>query len=123
MEGNDITVREDNSVVVNLRSEALFNSGRARLSTSGRNLMGRVATALEELDNDIVVEGHTDSIPVSGSLAQVFPSNWELSVARRGPTRSTTSRTGAGWRRSVCRRSATARTGRCRTTPPARAAR
>ena len=30
----------------------------------------------------VVIEGHTDSIPVTGSLQQVFPSNWELSVAR-----------------------------------------
>ena len=68
--------------MVKLASEALFNSGRARLNASGRSLMGRVATALGDLDNQIVVEGHTDSIPVTGTLTQIFPSNWELSVAR-----------------------------------------
>jgi len=79
-------VRDDNGVVVNLPSGALFNSGRARLNASGRELMERVGTALQNLDNDIVVEGHTDSIPVSGDLATIFPSNWELSVARAANT-------------------------------------
>ena len=45
-----------------------------------------MGVALQELDNDIVVEGHTDCIPVTGDLAAVFPSNWELSVARAANT-------------------------------------
>ena len=48
--------------------------------------MGRVAAALKGIDNNIVVEGHTDSIPVSGELMAFFPSNWELSVARAANT-------------------------------------
>jgi len=76
-------VRADNSVGINLRSESLFNSGRARLSGQGRDLMNQVASALGDFSaNPIRIEGHTDSIPVSGALQQVFPSNWELSVAR-----------------------------------------
>jgi flagellar motor protein MotB len=81
-----VSLRDDNGIVVNLRSEALFNSGRARLSPAGRKLMGKVANALENLDNAVVVEGHTDSIPVTGSLLAIFPSNWELSVARAANT-------------------------------------
>jgi len=81
-----VSVRDDNSVVVNLRSEALFSSGRARLSSQGRGLMRRVGSALNGLDNAVMVEGHTDSIPVSGDLTAIFPSNWELSVARAANT-------------------------------------
>jgi len=44
--------------------------------------MGQVAEAISDIDNNITVEGHTDSIPVTGELLKVFPSNWELSVAR-----------------------------------------
>jgi len=45
--------------------------------------MQRVAAALGNFTgNPIRIEGHTDSIPVTGSLQQIFPSNWELSVAR-----------------------------------------
>ncbi|MFT7214430.1 MAG: flagellar motor protein MotB, partial [Granulosicoccus sp.] len=82
VENVQVTVRDDNGVVINLPSQTLFNSGRARLSAAGRALMNRVASSLNGLDNDIVVEGHTDSIPVSGDLQAIFPSNWELSVAR-----------------------------------------
>ena len=87
MENPDVSVREfDNGVVVNLASETLFTSGRARLSPAGRQLMRQVGNALSGFDNDIVVEGHTDSIPVTGELLAYFPSNWELSVARAANT-------------------------------------
>jgi chemotaxis protein MotB len=33
-------------------------------------------------DQKIVVEGHTDNIPLSPGLKKRFPSNWELSTAR-----------------------------------------
>jgi len=81
-----VSLRDDNSVVVNLRSEALFGSGRARLSAGGQELMAKVGSSLTGMSNNIAVEGHTDSIPVSGELLAIFPSNWELSVARAANT-------------------------------------
>jgi len=69
-----------------LKSEALFNSGRARLNPTGRTLVGNVASALKGINNQVIVEGHTDSIPVTGDLQAIFPSNWELSVARAANT-------------------------------------
>jgi len=33
-------------------------------------------------DKQIIVEGHTDNVPISSFLASKFPSNWELSSAR-----------------------------------------
>ena len=42
-----------------------------------------MAGSLEETkDQDIVVEGHTDNVPLSAALRKRFPSNWELSTAR-----------------------------------------
>jgi len=75
-----------NSVVINLESNALFNSGRARLNASGTQLVGSVAEVLNSIDNSVTVEGHTDGVPVSGDLLAIFPSNWELSVARAANT-------------------------------------
>ena len=86
VENVEVTIRDDNGVVINLPSQALFNSGRARLSAAGRRLMASVAASVKDLDNDIVVEGHTDSVPVTGDLQAIFPSNWELSVARAANT-------------------------------------
>ena len=86
VENPAVSVRDDNSIVVNLPSQALFNSGRARLSSAGRGLMERVADALGGINNPILVEGHTDGIPVTGDLQNIYPSNWELSVARAANT-------------------------------------
>ncbi len=33
-------------------------------------------------DKEVRVEGHTDNVPISSRLKDVFPSNWELSTAR-----------------------------------------
>jgi len=45
--------------------------------------MDQVAASLEDFrENPIRIEGHTDSIPVTWQLQAIFPSNWELSVAR-----------------------------------------
>ena len=73
---------DDGSVVIQLSNGALFNSGRAQLSDSGRRLMSRVGETLLELDNAISVEGHTDNIPINDALRDFYPSNWELSLAR-----------------------------------------
>jgi len=32
------------------------------------------------------VEGHTDSVPIAGSLRKLYPTNWSLSVARSAST-------------------------------------
>ena len=33
-------------------------------------------------DRQIVVQGHTDALPILGKLAERYPTNWELSAAR-----------------------------------------
>jgi chemotaxis protein MotB len=42
--------------------------------------VGQILKGME--DKAIVIEGHTDSVPLRGELARVFPTNWELSAAR-----------------------------------------
>jgi chemotaxis protein MotB len=36
----------------------------------------------QQKDQIVLVEGHTDNMPLGPSLKARFPSNWELSVAR-----------------------------------------
>ena len=66
-------------VVITLDESLLFASGSARIDDEAAPALGAVAEVLAGLDNPILVEGHTDSVPTTGT---VWPTNWELSAAR-----------------------------------------
>ncbi len=67
---------------VKLAQEILFPSGSAELSREGQSVLGKVAGRLVDVPHQIEVAGHTDNVQISGSLAQRYPSNWELAGAR-----------------------------------------
>jgi chemotaxis protein MotB len=71
--------REGLWLEVNIRSDVLFASGSAALSTPARDAIDQLASVLRELPNELRVEGHTDDLPIASAL---YPSNWELSGAR-----------------------------------------
>ncbi|MEK7721717.1 MAG: OmpA family protein, partial [Elusimicrobiota bacterium] len=73
-EGMRITLEEQSQV-------AFFESGKAELTDQMRSKMDKLAPVLRNLSEkfDIVVEGHTDNIPI---YTRQFASNWELSTAR-----------------------------------------
>ncbi len=56
----------------------LFASGRAELNSQHEPLLRQVATALEQVPGPVLVEGHTDSVPIS----RRYSSNFELSQLR-----------------------------------------
>jgi chemotaxis protein MotB len=67
-------------VVRLLTDNVLFDSGLADVKPQGLSLLGEVGTLLGvDHVHPIVVEGHTDDVPISTSK---FASNWELSTAR-----------------------------------------
>src|SRR3954465_193719 len=74
-------VTERGLVIDILTDNLLFNSGAAQIKPAGTKLLGHLAPLLSKqaTGHRVVVEGHTDSIPIKGS---VYPSNWELSTAR-----------------------------------------
>jgi chemotaxis protein MotB len=60
--------------------QILFDSGSAELKTEGREVLSKVASQLKAgTSGRILVEGHTDNVPISNER---FASNWELSGAR-----------------------------------------
>ncbi|MFK7897580.1 MAG: flagellar motor protein MotB [Myxococcota bacterium] len=67
---------------LNVSDDVLFASGSASLDRSGRTVLSKVAGQLTSLSDFIEVRGHTDNIAIRGSLAQRYPSNWELAAAR-----------------------------------------
>jgi chemotaxis protein MotB len=74
------TVRKRGLVVELLTDNVFFDSGQAVLKPPAVNLLGKLGDVLRaEQTHPIVVEGHTDSQPISTSQ---YPSNWELSGAR-----------------------------------------
>lgn len=77
----DIVTIEDNErgVLVQLKDNILFESASSQLREDSKMILNKVSDLLSNLDNDILVEGHTDNIPIN---TYDFPSNWELSADR-----------------------------------------
>lgn len=68
---------------VDVTDKLLFASGEAEVSPRGRELLAKIGAVLATLDDrNIHVVGHTDDSPPSSKIAEKFPTNWELSVAR-----------------------------------------
>jgi chemotaxis protein MotB len=61
-----------------------FESGSARPTEIGRELILRLGEELKKLPNDLLIEGHTDSKPFSSGGEY---SNWELSTDRANAAR------------------------------------
>ena len=82
LEGEGLTVVQKNGkVYVSLEEELLFSSGKYAVGSAGVSALNKLATALAgQKDLEILVEGHTDSIPLSGKSA--VKDNWDLSVIR-----------------------------------------
>ena len=81
---DDITIVGDRFI---LQSEILFESGSAQIGSNGSKQLAEISRILLEISSKIPkeiqwviqIQGHTDNIPISNS---VYPSNWELSIAR-----------------------------------------
>jgi chemotaxis protein MotB len=79
--GQDIAVRPGpDSVRFRISNELLFGSGEAGLISGGHAVLDKLLpTLLADPDLHLVVEGHTDNIPIN---TERYPSNWELSTGR-----------------------------------------
>ena len=62
---------------LNLSQSILFPSGSASLNRQGLSVLKTVAARLQELPNDIEVQGHTDNVALKGPRT-----NWELAAER-----------------------------------------
>lgn len=79
--GDKVAFRfEGRGLVLSILNEAvLFDPGQASLRPAGLEVLDTVLGTLRGIPNDLVIEGHTDSRPVSNAR---YGSNWELSTAR-----------------------------------------
>jgi chemotaxis protein MotB len=70
-------------LTVDVVDKILFDSGRAEVKPEGLDVLKRVVEILKTVTDKIIrVEGHTDNVPIAGTLAKRYPTNWELSAAR-----------------------------------------
>jgi len=78
-------LRQGGLTVAVVPTDGLFESVRPdSVTDAGRERLRNLAAQLERTypDRTVRVEGHTDDQPITGTLADRFPSNWELSSAR-----------------------------------------
>ena len=71
--------------VIEYSTDILFQSGSSVLSEPGKQVLKELSAVLGQDVSDsriISFEGHTDNVPIKGTLAQTYPTNWELSLAR-----------------------------------------
>jgi len=82
LEGEGLTVVQKNGkVYISLEEDLLFASGKYEVNSGGVAALSKLSTALSsQKDLEILVEGHTDSIPLSGR--GLVKDNWDLSVMR-----------------------------------------
>jgi len=73
----------DNQSMITLPNRVTFDSGSARLTPEGTEIIDKVWEVLSRYpDRQILVEGHTDNVPIAPEHQDRYRSNWELSSAR-----------------------------------------
>lgn len=71
--------QNENGVVLQLKDNILFESGQADLKNESNEVLDKINTLISTMPNGVVIEGHTDNIPISNSK---FKDNWDLSSIR-----------------------------------------
>ena len=81
--GSDLSIEMKNGkVYVSLAEKLLFKSGSIIVDPKGVSALQQLANAIKsQEDIEILVEGHTDNVPISGTQ-KYFQDNWDLSVLR-----------------------------------------
>ncbi len=70
---------KDGKLYVSLQEKLLFKSGSAVVDPKGREALKSLATVLNATpDISVVIEGHTDNVPIKGR----YEDNWSLSTER-----------------------------------------
>lgn len=74
--------KSETSIEMELSTHSFFQPNSAELADDKINILKEMVQALHQVDAlkcNIIIEGHTSDVPVTGGL---YPTNWELSGAR-----------------------------------------
>jgi chemotaxis protein MotB len=69
----------ERGLLIRFLENVLFDSGKDNLTPQAMEIIDKVSAILKDTPKKILVEGHTDNVPISTFK---FPSNWELSTTR-----------------------------------------
>lgn len=78
-EGMIEVLTQGRSITIRIRELGSFGSASATLRPGFLPVLNKMRTVLEDVEGQIAIEGHTDSIPISTAF---FKSNWGLSASR-----------------------------------------
>lgn len=81
IDDEDVQIEVKKGVVyISLSDKMLFRSGSAVINPQAEEVLGKIAKVVKDhQDFDILVEGHTDTVPIS---TECITDNWDLSVKR-----------------------------------------
>jgi len=77
----DIAIEvKGNAVYVSISDKMMFASASSKLNRTSNTVLGKVARVILDNENvNVLVEGHTDSVPINN---EKYKDNWDLSVLR-----------------------------------------
>jgi len=78
-EGQVSVQKKDDWIEISLDDTVVFSSGGVEPIYEALPIIEKIARIMDDHENAMLVEGHTDNVPIRSST---FPSNWELSAAR-----------------------------------------
>jgi len=77
---NDVQIYEDEKGLnIQMKDSVLFDTGKAELRPDSKNVLDKVSDLIGKVDNKIIIEGHTDNLPIN---TPSMPNNWHLSSER-----------------------------------------
>ena len=84
LESHDLTEQvsihvDPTGLTLSFDDNILFDSGKADIQLAYKKNLLEICDILKTFTNDVVVEGHTDNVPIHTSQ---FSSNWELASTR-----------------------------------------
>ena len=84
IKGDQVQVKQlKNRIQVTVADEILFSEGGWEVGPHGIEVLNKVSPSLRGLNGKrVLVQGFTDSLPVTATLRARFPTNWELSANR-----------------------------------------
>lgn len=72
-------LKDGRGLIIRLNDSILFGSAETEIQSSANNTLNKIIDILSKIDNPVIIEGHTDSLPIK---SEKYSSNWELSTAR-----------------------------------------